>query len=85
MVRFEQRGHLGRLGGGERTIQLVIDGRVLAEIQTDNLDPQTLANLTNDYYIYVDDVLIRLSKLYLIGIGVYLINALLNSLLGIYR
>jgi len=56
-----------------------------ASIQTDNLDPQTLANLAKDYYIYVDDVLIRMSKLYLIGIGVYLVNALLNSLLGIYN
>lgn len=54
-------------------------------IQTDGLDPQSLADLAKEYYIYLDDFLIRLSKLYLIGIGVYLVNAFLNSLLGIYN
>lgn len=56
-----------------------------ASVQTDNLDPQALAVLAQDYFVYLDDVLIRLSKLYLIGIGVYLVNALLNSLMGIYN
>jgi miniconductance mechanosensitive channel len=44
-----------------------------------------LEELSKDYYLKLDDLLIRLSKLYLIGIGVYLINALLNSVLGIYN
>jgi len=56
-----------------------------ASISLTNLDPQALADLSKDYYIYLDDVLIRLSKLYLIGIGVYLVNAFLNSLLDIYN
>jgi len=56
-----------------------------ASIQIANLDPQALADLSKDFYINLDDVLIRLSKLYLIGIAVYLFNALLNSLLGIYN
>ena len=50
-----------------------------------NIDPAQLSDLSKDFYMNVDDLLIRLSKLYLIGIGVYLTNALLNSLLGIYN
>jgi len=56
-----------------------------ASIQISKLDPAALADLSKDFYLNVDDLLIRLSKLYLIGIGVYLTNALLNSLLGIYN
>lgn len=50
-----------------------------------NIDSATLSELSKDFYMNVDDLLIRLSRLYLIGIGVYLTNALLNSLLGIYN
>ncbi|MFV0590496.1 MAG: mechanosensitive ion channel family protein [Draconibacterium sp.] len=42
-------------------------------------------HLARDYYAYLDEVLINLSKIYLVGIGVYLINALLNSILDIYN
>lgn len=56
-----------------------------ASVQVTNLDPSALAELSKDYYLNLDDLLIRLSKLYLIGIAVYLFNALLNSLLGIYN
>lgn len=56
-----------------------------ASIHIASLDPQALTDLSKDFYINLDDLLIRLSKLYLIGIAVYLINALLNSLLGIYN
>ncbi len=56
-----------------------------ASIQISKLDTAALADLSKDFYLNVDDLLIRLSKLYLIGIGVYLTNALLNSLLGIYN
>ena len=54
-------------------------------IQLDNLNTAALADLSKDYYLTVDDALIRLSKLYLIGIAVYLFNAFLNSILGIYN
>jgi len=52
------------------------------------LNPSLALNtelIAKDYYPFLDEVLITLSKLYLIGIGVYLINALLNSVLGIYN
>ena len=54
-------------------------------VNISQLDPHALENLARDFYINLEDILIRLSKLYLIGIGVYLVNALLNSLLGIYN
>jgi len=49
------------------------------------LESSVLETLSNDFYLKLDDTIIRLSKLYLIGIGVYLINAFLNSVLGIYN
>ncbi|MFV0267547.1 MAG: mechanosensitive ion channel family protein [Draconibacterium sp.] len=52
------------------------------------LDPSLTSNaelIARDYYPFLDEVLIILSKVYLIGIGVYLINAVLNSILGIYN
>ncbi len=49
------------------------------------LDVASMAELAKDYYAGLDDFLVRMSKLYLIGIAVHLFNALLNSLLGIYN
>jgi miniconductance mechanosensitive channel len=48
-------------------------------------DPAVAQKIASDHYLFLDDVLIRLSKLYLMGIAVYLVNALLNSLMGIYN
>jgi len=42
-------------------------------------------DVARDFYTNLDNFLIQLSKLYLIGIAVYLFNAVLNSLLGIYN
>jgi miniconductance mechanosensitive channel len=42
-------------------------------------------DVAKDFYSNLDSFLIQLSKLYLIGIAVYLFNAFLNSLLGIYN
>lgn len=42
-------------------------------------------DVAKDFYVNLDNFLIQLSKLYLIGIAVHLFNALLNSLLGIYN
>lgn len=56
-----------------------------ASVQLSQLDPAAAERIAQDYYLFLDDVLIRLSKLYLIGIAVYLFNALLNSVLGIYN
>ncbi|WP_340110819.1 mechanosensitive ion channel family protein [Maribellus mangrovi] len=43
------------------------------------------ADLAKDFYINLDNFLILMSKVYLIGIAVHLFNALLNSILGIYN
>ncbi len=56
-----------------------------ASFFTTTPDAATLKHLSVDFYLNLDDFLIRLSKLYLIGIAAYLINALLNSVLGIYN
>ncbi|WP_167605544.1 mechanosensitive ion channel family protein [Maribellus sediminis] len=44
----------------------------------------TAADLA-DFYVNLDNFLILMSKVYLIGIAVHLFNALLNSVLGIYN
>ena len=54
-------------------------------IKIENLDAHAIEILSRDFYLYLDDILIRLSKLYLIGIGVHMVNALLNSLMEIYN
>lgn len=43
------------------------------------------ADLAKDFYVNLDNFLILMSKVYLIGIAVHLFNALLNSVLGIYN
>lgn len=54
-------------------------------VSLEGLDPISLFELKKDYILNLDLFIIRISKLYLIGIGVFLINALLNSVLGIYE
>lgn len=56
-----------------------------SSVQIADLDPLTIVSLKKDFFLTLDLFIIRMSKLYLIGIGVFLINALLNSLLGIYN
>jgi miniconductance mechanosensitive channel len=56
-----------------------------ASLQIAELDSVTVENLSKDFYLNLDSFIIRMAKLYLIGIGVFLVNALLNSVLGIYN
>ena len=55
------------------------------DVAINNLEAGAIENLSQDYYLSLESFLLRMSKLYLIGIAVFLFNAILNSILGIYN